>query len=132
MYIIKAGQQSLGHFLVLLLYTDVRILMFPIAIFNKVLSNKDLKKSSINVTQGHQPIRQYINKVAAILQCFSAASNMITAVDRPIKLLANREKVDVRVPFLQSALGERTNSNTVGKYEKRDQWKLIRWANVTA
>lgn len=61
-----------------------------------------------------------------------AASNMTMVIDRPVKLLANREEVDVRVPFLQSALGERTNSNTQSKHDQRDQWKVLRWANMTA
>lgn len=48
---------------------------------------------------------------------------MTTIVDRPIKLLDNREELDARVPFLQSALGERTNSNILGKHDQRDQQK---------
>lgn len=48
---------------------------------------------------------------------------MTTTVDRSIKLLGNREEVDARVPFLQSALGETTNTNILGKHDQRDQWK---------
>lgn len=40
---------------------------------------------------------------------------MTTATERFIKLLDNREEMDVRVLFLQFAFGERTNSKALWK-----------------
>jgi len=58
---------------------------------------------------------------------------MTTAVERLIKLLDNREEMDVTVLFLQSALKKRMNSKALGKHDQREeQWKVLRWANVIA
>lgn len=41
--------------------------------------------------------------------------------------------MDVRMLFLQSALGERTNSKALGKCDQRkEQREVLRWANVIA
>lgn len=75
---------------------------------------------SINiVTPGHHPVRQNIQtRLLPYSRHISAAQNLTTAIERLIKLLDNREEMDVSMVLLQSALGKRINSKALGKHDQ--------------